>query len=379
LVLQFFFPELSLSQTAIFLACIAGVYTAFGGLKAVVYTDALQAIILIVGCTVLTYLVYEKLDFSWNTVKAALPDGHLSVVRPLDDPGIPWPGLILGVPFLGFWYWSTNQYIVQRILGARSLDHARWGVVLAGFLKIIPLFIMVLPGAMALSLYPNLENGDSVFPMLVTEILPVGMVGLVLAGLVSAILSSVDSALNSSSTLIVIDFIKPHKPDITDTEIAKYGRITTLVLMIVAALWAPQIQNFTGLWDYLQQMFSIIVPPIAVIFLIGVFYKRGNADGAFWTLVIGISIGVLLFVLTELGIWHLHYTINVGLLFAVSAFVFVLISNLTPAPETHKINGLTYTPGLITDGTRDMPWYKNYINHIIILTLLIFSILIWLW
>lgn len=379
LVLQFFFPGLPLWQTAIFLASIAGIYTAFGGLKAVVYTDAIQAIILIIGCTVLTYLVFQKLDFSWQTVKDSVPDGHFSIVRNMDDPGIPWLGLIVGVPLLGFWYWTTNQYIVQRILGARSLNNARWGVILAGFMKIIPLFIMVFPGAMALSLYPNLDNGDAVFPMLVTNVLPVGMVGLVLAGLVSAILSSVDSALNSSSTLIVIDFIKPKNPNLTDEDVAKYGRITTIVLMIIAALWAPQIQNFTGLWDYLQQMFSIIVPPIAVIFLVGVFYKRGNANGAFWTLLIGIAAGILLFILTEMDLWHIHYTINVGILFIISTVIFIGVSLSSDPPVSTQIDNLTYRPGLISEGTADLPWYKNYLYHMVLLIILIFSVLIWLW
>ncbi len=379
LVLQFFFPDLLLWQTAIFLALIAGIYTAFGGLKAVVYTDAIQAVILMVGCTTLTYLVFQKLDFSWQTVLDSVPKDHFSIVRPLDDPGLPWPGLIVGVPLLGFWYWSTNQYIVQRILGAKSLNNARWGVVLAGFLKVIPLFIMVFPGAMALSLFPNLENGDAVFPMLVTNVLPVGMVGLVLAGLVSAILSSVDSALNSSSTLIVIDFIKPNRPNLTQKDIVRYGRITTLVLMVIAALWAPQIQRFSGLWDYLQQMFSIIVPPIATIFLVGVFYKRGNGTGAFWTLVIGISLGILLFILSEFDMWHIHYTMNVGILFTLSCIVFIVVSNMTEPPTEHQINGLTYRPGLITLGTEDLPFYKNYIFHILLLVILIFGVLFWLW
>ncbi len=379
LVLQFFFPGLPLWQTAVFLAILAGTYTIFGGLKAVVYTDALQAIILIIGCTTLTWMVFGKLDFSWSKVLASVPEDHFSIVRPLDDKGLPWPGLIVGVPLLGFWYWSTNQYIVQRILGAKSLVQARWGVILAGFLKIIPLFIMVVPGAMAVSLYPGLENGDAVFPMLVTEILPVGMVGLVLAGLVSAILSSVDSALNSSSTLIVIDFIKPSRPDLSGEQVAKYGRITTFVLMFIAALWAPQIQNFSGLWDYMQQMFSIIVPPIAVIFLVGVFFKRGNGDGAFWTLVIGIALGILLFILGEAGLWNLHFTINVGVLFVVSSIIFVVVSLMTKPPLLEKIDGLTYRPGLISEGNENMIWYKNYLYQMLLLILLIAGIVIWLW
>ncbi|MEL6194294.1 MAG: sodium:solute symporter [Bacteroidota bacterium] len=379
LVLNFFFPDLPLWQTSIMLALIAGIYTAFGGLKAVVYTDAIQAIILIVGCGVLTYLVYEKLDFSWETVVNSVPKDHFSVVRPLNDSAIPWPGLIMGVPLLGFWYWSTNQYIVQRILGSKSLNHARWGVILAGFLKIIPLFIMVFPGAMAVSLYPGLENSDAVFPTLVTDVLPMGMVGLVLAGLVSAILSSVDSALNSSSTLVVIDFIQPMKKDLSEKDIAKYGRITTIILMVIAALWAPQIQHFSGLWAYLQQMFSIIVPPIAVIFLVGVFFKRGNGDGAFWTLVIGTLLGITTFVAGESGLWNLHFTINVGIHFVISTIVFVGVSLMTAPPETQKLEGLTYEKENIFVDTEHLPWYKNYLYQMVLLAALIFAVLFWLW
>ncbi len=379
LVLQTFFPNLIMWQTALGLAVVAGIYTASGGLKAVVYTDAIQAVILIIGCAILTYILYEQLGFDWSKVLASTPEGHFSVVRPLDDPAIPWPGLILGVPFLGFWYWSTNQYIIQRALGGKNLNNARWGMVLAGFLKIIPLFIMVIPGAMALALYPGLENGDAVFPFLITEVLPVGLAGLVLAGLISAIMSSVDSALNSSSTLVVIDFIKPNRPNITEQDIARYGRITTVVLMLIAALWAPQIQHFTGLWDYLQQMFSIMVPPIAVIFLVGVFFKRGNGDGAFWTLVLGTGIGIFLFILGENGLWNLHYTINVGFMVFVSTFIFILISLLTKAPNKEQIEYFTYRPGLISEGTAGLPWYKDYRYQVVALAGLIAYILFLFW
>ncbi len=385
LVLKAFWPDLVMWQTTLGLALIAGIYTAFGGLKAVVITDSIQAVILIVGCTVMTWILFGRMDYSWSAIVDAAPEGHFSVVRPLDDPGIPWPGLILGVPFLGFWYWSTNQYIVQRVLGARNLEQARWGVILAGFLKIIPLFVMVFPGAMAISLYPGLANGDAVFPKLVTEVLPVGLVGLVLAGLISAIMSSVDSALNSSSTLVVLDFIKPVNPNITEKQIVQYGRITTVIFMLLAAFWAPQIANFTGLWDYLQQMFSILVPPIAVIFLIGVFYKRGNGDGAFWTLVLGTGLGVLLFILGEFGLWNLHYTINVGLMVAASSIIFILISNMTPAPDYDQISKFVYQKDLLDhDGgfeknLKDPSLLLNYKFQMIVLAILIFGILFWLW
>ena len=364
LVLQIFFPSLILWQTCLVLAVVAGLYTAFGGLKAVVYTDAIQAIILIVGCSVLTYLMFERLDFDWGAVLASAPEGHFSVVRPLDDEGLPWTGLLLGVPFLGFWYWTTNQYIVQRVLGARDVKNARGGVMLAGFLKIIPLFIMVIPGAIAISLFPDLPNGDQVLPTAIVQILPIGMVGLVLAGLIAAIMSSVDSTLNSASTLVVKDFIDSRGGGVSvgvapgqdrqvvagtlsEAATVRYGRITTVILMLVAALWAPQIANFQGIWVYLQQMFSIIVPPVVVVFLVGVFYARGNGAGAFWTLMIGTVLGVVLFVLGQLGLWTFHFTTNVGLMVLLCTLIFVVVSRATAAPDRADIADLIYRPGLL--------------------------------
>jgi len=360
-------------------ALVMETFTASGGLKAVVYTDAIQAIILIVGCSVLTYMLFSEVDFDWAKVIAAAPEDHFSVVRPIDEEGktLPWLGLLVGVPFLGFWYWATNQYIVQRVLGAKDIRHARWGVVFAGFLKIIPLFIMVIPGALAMVVYPDaIAEKDAVFPFLVTEVLPVGLVGLVLAGLISAIMSSVDSALNSSSTLVVIDFIKPNRPNLTDTDIAKYGRITTVVLMIVAATWAPQISRFQGLWDYLQLMFSIVVPPIAIIFLVGVFFKRGNGHGAFWTLMLGTAISIFNTVYNPL---ELHYTMNVGVILVISTIIFVTVSLMTPAPDPAEIDMYVYKPSLLGQGMEDKPWYLDYRTHMVLLIALIAYILVVFW
>lgn len=387
IVMEKFFPALEDNMwiTTTILAIIAGVYTASGGLKAVVYTDAIQAIILIFGCSVLTYMMFNhpEVGFDWSKVVEKAPTAdHFSVVRPIDEEGetLPWLGLLVGVPFLGFWYWSTNQYIIQRVLGARDIKHARWGVIFAGFLKIIPLFIMVIPGTLAMVAFPGMiEKKDAVFPFLVTEVLPVGLVGLVLAGLVSAIMSSVDSALNSSSTLVVIDFIKPRNPDLTQQDVVRYGRITTIVLMAIAALWGPMIQHFSGLWDYLQMMFSIVVPPIVVIFLLGVFYKRGNGDGAFWTLLVGTLLSLILFILGVAGIWKLHFTINVGIMVLVSAIIFILVSNATPAPNLEQVEKYTFRADMVGEGMENVPVYKDYRLYMIILVLLIFGILYLLW
>ncbi|PQB03923.1 sodium:solute symporter [Aureitalea marina] len=374
IVLKTFFPDIVIWQTTIVLALVAGLYTAMGGLKAVVYTDTLQAIILIVGSSILTYIMFSKLNFSISDMIAAAPEGHFSIIRPIDDETLPWPGLFLGVPLLGFWYWSTNQYIVQRVLGAKNVRHARWGVILGGFLKLIPLFIMVIPGAMAISIYTDIEKSDMVYPTMVLEALPVGLIGLVLAGLISAIMSSVDSTLNSSSTLIVIDFIKPRKPDITQKKIAYYGRVSTLVLMVIAALWAPMIENFGGLWSYLQQMYTIFVPPIVVLFLVGIFYKRGNGHGAYQTLIWGTALGILLFALGQIGLWPIHFTINAGIVVLVSAILFVFFSNRAAAPSEEVIRNYTYQPGLIDQDNQGLAWYQNYKLWAFILFLAIVAI-----
>tara|TARA_B100000287_G_scaffold5928_1_gene5741 strand:- start:4718 stop:6295 length:1578 start_codon:yes stop_codon:yes gene_type:complete len=376
IVLKTFFPNLVIWQTTIVLAFIAGIYTAFGGLKAVVYTDTLQAIVLITGSTILTYILFEKIDFSIEKMIAAAPEGHFSIYRPINDSTLPWPGLFLGAPLLGFWYWSTNQYIVQRVLGAKDIKNARWGVLLGGFLKLIPLFIMVIPGAMAISIYSGIDNPDMVFPTIVVKALPVGLIGLVLAGLISAIMSSVDSTLNSSSTLVVIDFIKPNIKNLTPTDILKYGRISTFVLMIIAALWAPMIQYFGGIWVYLQQMYTIFVPPIVVLFLVGVFYKKGNAYGAFMTLIIGTLLGLSLFILQQFDLWSIHFTINAGIVVAFSTLIFIFLSNLKPPPSDEIISQFTYNAKLINQDNDYSKWYNDYKVWAFVLLICIVTIFI---
>lgn len=353
IVLRTFFPDLVLWQTCLALALIAGFYTAAGGLAAVVYTDVIQSVVLIIGSTILTLMVFAKFDFSWAAAKAAIPEGHLSLIRPLDDPGLPWLGTLVGVPILGFWYWATNQYITQRILGARTLRDAQWGANFGGALKLLPLFIMVIPGAMAVSLFPDLENGDQVFPTLVAELLPAGLTGIVLAGLVAAIMSSVDSTLNSASTLVVKDFVERPGHALAPRRIRNLGRITTLTLMAIAALWAPRIADFGGLFSYLQQAFSILVPPVAAVFLLGVFQRSGGGKAALWTLLIGHVLGAALFAAARAGLWPLHFTLNVGIMTAASAVVFLLIARTEAVPEEARIGALTYVPG--PSGEEDLP------------------------
>lgn len=363
LVLQIFFPELSLFYTCVAIAIFAGLYTAAGGLKAVVYTDVLQAIILIIGACAITFYVFGEYDFSWATVKAALPSEHLSLIQPIDDPVLPWPGTLIGVPILGFWYWATNQYITQRILGARSLEDARWGANFAGFLKLTPLFIMVLPGAMAYGIYDNIDNPDQIFPHLINDYLPVGLKGIVVAGLFAAIMSTIDSTLNSASTLIVKDFVeKEGGIDLTPQQVKKWGRWTTCILMVIAALWAPNVIHFEGLFAYLQQAFAVVVPPVVALFFMGLLWRGVTALAATATLFIGHGVGVVMFVLGQMGLWHLHFTMTVGI---VTAFCFLLLWGLSLLTKHSKEEAphVVWSKKDMLHSLSHVAWYKDYRIH----------------
>ncbi|QKT02497.1 sodium/solute symporter [Ectothiorhodospiraceae bacterium 2226] len=362
LVLQVFFPQLVLWQTIVVLALVAGLYTAAGGLRAVVYTDTLQAVVLLTGAGILAYMVFGAHGFSWEAATASVPADHLSLVRPLDDPALPWLGLLIGLPVLGFYYWSANQYIAQRVLGARNVQHAQWGAMFGALLKLLPLFLMVLPGAMAIGLYPELENPDLVFPLLVTDLLPVGIVGLVLAGLLAAIMSTIDSTLNSSSTLVVVDFVKPRRPHWTPEQVGRAGRLATLAFMLIAAAWAPQIQHFPGLFAYLQQAFSYIVPPIVAVFLLGLFWRRGNAAGAIAGLALGHAVSLVGFLLAQAGVLTLHFTIVAGLLTLVSAAIFVIASLVSAPPPRERVEQTVWRRSALV-ATRGLHWYQDYRVH----------------
>lgn len=378
LVVQVFFPEIDIWYTIMGLGIFAGLYTAAGGLKAVVYTDVLQAVILLIGAAILTILMFGHFDYSWEAVKATVSDDHLSMIRPLDDEALPWLGTLIGVPVLGFYYWATNQYIVQRVLGSKDIKNARWGAMLGGALKVGALFIMVIPGVMAISVFPGLDDPDMVFPTMVANVLPIGITGLVLAGLISAILSSIDSTLNSSSTLITMDFIKPKNPNLTAKEVGKIGRWTTVVLMVVAVVWAPNIVHFEGIFRYIQQAFSYIVPPVVAIFFMGILWERGSRHAAFWTLVIGHSVAFLVFMLSIFDVFELHFTITAGVLTAFSFLVFYLISIFGDAPDAGSMDTIIWKPKDALP-SEPMPWYKDYRFHALLIVIATAAMVIGFW
>lgn len=341
LVLMMFFPTLSLAPTCAVIAVFAGLYTAAGGLRAVAYTDVIQSIVLLAGSLLLFVMVFGEFDYSWSAVKAAVDPERLSLIRPLDDPALPWLGTLVGLPILGFYYWTMNQYVSQRLLGARDLATAGRGALIAAGLKLLPLFLMVLPGVMAIGLFSDLERADLVFPRLISEYAPVGVAGLILAGLLAAIMSSIDSALNSASTLITLDFVKPRRPAMDSRQMAKLGRVLTLALVAIAALWAPMIDAFPGLFAYLQQTFAYVTPPLVAVFLLGLFNRGIGARAALYATATGHVISAVWFVASQAGWIDIHFTIVAGCLFALTlAAAFVWQRWIGQAPTAAQLDAV---------------------------------------
>ncbi len=294
-VLQAFFPSAPFIPLCIGLAVFAGLYTAAGGLRAVVYTDVMQAVILLVGAAAIAFSVYGEFDFNWDNATRDLPEGHMSLIRPANDGAVPWTGLVIGLPVLGWFYWSMNQYVVQRVLAARSEESARKGALLAAGLKVLPLFLLAMPGAFAFALLPGLENSDLVFPTLIAEFLPAGLKGLVIAGLIAAIMSTVDSTLNSASTLVLYDFAEVEERHWTPEKIMMIGRFTTAGLIIIAALWPVVIREFPGVFSYIQQVFGYAVPPVVAVFLMGMFWRKMTGRAAMTAMITGHALGLSIF------------------------------------------------------------------------------------
>jgi len=378
LVIKLIFPQIAIWHAVFGLAIIAGFYTIVGGLAAVVFTDAVQAVLLTFGSIIIAIIAFIKVG-SWEAVKEVTDPEMISLIMPLNDSFLPWPGLFIGVPILGFYFWCTNQFMVQRVLGAKDINNGRWGALLAAGLKIPVIFIMVLPGLFARVLYPNLENPDMVFPTLMFDLLPVGILGLVAAGLLAAIMSSIDSTLNSASTLVTMDFFKKLKPKASNKTLTWVGRIFTFVFMILSALWAPQIKNFPSLFSYLQNILAFISPPIVALFLTGLFWKRANGHGAFAALVIGFIIGAAGIIMTIQGAenWftNIHFLYMAGIMLVICTVTVVLVSLITSPPEEEKVSSYIWTKEIYNQETlelKNLPWYQNYRTLSIILLCITF-------
>jgi SSS family solute:Na+ symporter len=363
LVLKLLFPELPLWQTIALLAIATGAYTIIGGLAAVMYTDALQAILLVAGSVFIAAAAFAEAG-GWHTVMSGVPAEMISVIRPADNPGVPWPGLLTGVPLLGFYFWCTNQFMVQRVISAKNIDHARWGALFAGALKLSVLFTMVLPGTAAILIYPELPRPDLVYPTLMFELLPTGLLGLVLAGFIAALMSQIDSTLNSASTLVTMDFVRRVNPELTSHQLMRVGQLATFLFMVLAVLWAPQIEKFGSLFSYLQRTLSYAVPPVITMFLAGLFWPRANSRGAIATIATGLIAGAALFVLNEITeTFTLHFLYIAPMLFVVCLIAMVVGSLTTAPPPETSTASMMWTAAYYreeSDELRSRPWYQNY-------------------
>lgn len=381
MVMQVLFPQIPLWQTVAVASLIAGVYILFGGLDAVVLNDTVQALMILVGGAVIAVMTFNRIP-SWELFKDTAAPGHLSLIQPASDALLPWPGILTGVLVVGLYFWCTNQFIIQRALGARSLEHGRWGSLLAGMLKLPNLFILIIPGVMARMLYQDLENPDLIFPMLAFDLLPIGLRGLMLAALAAAILSSLESIFNSAATLFTMDFVKHFRPGMTEGHLVRTGRAATIGFMLLSTLWAPQITRFPSLWQYLQSILSYITPPVVVIFALGIAWRRATATAANLTLTIGIPLGVIGWITNEIfKVYQIQFLYACGLMTLLSALIFIATSLVTARPSLGKVEGLTWSPDFWRTESRQLKgekWYRNYrYQSVILLAMAMMIVAIW--
>jgi solute:Na+ symporter, SSS family len=385
LVFKTLLPELSLTIQGTTLdafwigafatVILTGIYTIFGGLRAVLYTDTAQTVVLLAGSFFITFFGLRALG-GWSELKLICAENSagFALWRPLSDPDFPWLGILIASPVIGIWYWCTDQYIVQRTLAAKDLATARRGALWGSFLKVWPVFIFLVPGLIGYALHQkglisiparldasgnviSAINGDQVFPTLVATLLPPGLRGLVVAGLMAALMSSLSSLFNSCAALFTVDIYEKLRPGASERHLVRIGRMATGVIVLLGMAWIPVMPKIAGggLYHYLQSVQGYLAPPITAVFLLGLFNKRINAKGA----VAGLSLGFLLGIakltvqafygagkrmdpawLAAIGDFNFLYAS--GVLLLVSVVVITAVSLLTAPPAPEKLEGLTY-------------------------------------
>jgi SSS family solute:Na+ symporter len=442
IVLKLLFPSLPSWQIILMLAIAAAAYTIPGGLNSVIQTEVIQAILLVIGSILLTYFAFQEFGGGWGAMMAALTEkiqagevasveaaraaGHFapsnaeeafSLVRPGNDEFMPWYGLLTGVPLLGFYFWANNQFMVQRVLGARDLNHGRWGALFAGLLKLPVIFIMVVPGVLALLVYSDLdisglnyitadgtpcqdlsECANLTYPVLLMQLLPSGILGLVVAGLLAAMMSSVSATFNSASTLITMDFIRNIKPDMTSKQLVRAGQIATIVLVVLAAAWVPFIEQVSdSLWQYLQLVISYTAPPAVATFVLGLFWKRASSRGSIASLLFGFFFALFMLSLKiyvgglgegetaadwMISLTDIHFLSMAFIMWILCLLVHVLVSLSSPPPSEEQVKELTWNRGIFREETEEMrglPWYQNYRILAIILLLITAVVVGYFW
>ena len=365
-------PENAFWIGAVSTVVLTGIYTVLGGFRAVLYTDTIQAVILLIGSACITYFGLQLLG-GWSEMQDACRQqaDRFALWRPNSDPDFPWLGVMIASPIIGIWYWCTDQYIVQRTLAARNLKTARRGALFGAFLKVWPVFIFLVPGMIGHALNErglitiptkmvdgvSVINGDQVFPTMVSSLLPAGLRGLVVGGLLAALMSSLSSLFNSSAALFTVDIYEKLRPGQSEKQLVKVGRMATAVVVILGLMWIPVMPLISegGLYQYLQSVQGYLAPPITAVFLLGLFWRRANSHGSTWTLTIGFALG--LFKLTMQAFFgegkmedpqalawlgDFNFLYFTGVLFVISVGVMVIVSLMTAPPLPEKLLGLTY-------------------------------------
>ena len=341
--------------SALGLVIITGIYTVLGGMKAIMWTSVLQTPVLIIGSVVILVVGLDQVG-GWSEVER-INEANLHLIRSASDAEFPWPGIIFGSFIIGFWYWCTDQYIVQRVLSAKGIKEARRGTMFAGYLKLLPVFIFLFPGMIAVALKTkgiiSYDSADQAFPTLVAQLLPSGVKGIVIGGLVAALMSSLASLFNSSATLFTIDFYKKFKPESSEKHLLKVGRIATVVIVILGILWIPVMSLIADvLYEYLQSVQSLIAPGIAAVFLLGLVSRRITPAAGYIGLVSGFILGMIRLVLlpfkesiegTSLAwIIEMNWLYYCILLFVIVTVIMIVVSMFTKRASEEKLKGLTF-------------------------------------
>jgi SSS family solute:Na+ symporter len=347
---------------------VVSLYTVFGGLKAVVVTETVNTAFLLVGACIVTAFALFALPahgiHSIAQFQSAVKPDQLNMLQSHSSAGLNWWAVFLGYPVLGVWYWCTDQTIVQRLLGARTERDAQLGPLLAGFLKILPVFFLVLPGVIAYVLFRAQIGSASnqTLPVLINQLIPTGLKGLISAAVLAALMSAVSAALNSSGTLVAVDIVKRLRPETTDRAMVRIGRVSSVVVMLLAILWSTQGGRFTSIFEAINVIAADLAPPITTVFLFGVFWRRGTKEASIVTLISGFLMGAVSFVLdlpvfgTEKIITQrlgISFMMQAWWMFCICSILFVVVSLLTPQPVPETIEGLTWkNPLAVVLGSR---------------------------
>lgn len=306
MLLKEVFPALSINLIILVLMVMVGAYSVLGGLSAISRTDIIQTFVIVTGAVFVCIFTLEAAG-GWSALLADAPENSLSLIRSSEDRAVPWTGLVTGVPVLCAYFWLTNQNMVQWVLSARSEQDARQGLLMAGFMKLSVLFIIIIPGVAAVKIFPDVAQADSIYPILLFELLPAGILGIVMAGFVAAIMSSIDSTLHAASTIITMDFVQRGRREFTSKQLVWIGRIITMTIICLSAVWAPMIGRFGTLFEYVQGLLSYAVAPFCVVYLAGWFWRRANAGGALLALGLGLFSALVIGVFQRAGVIEVHY------------------------------------------------------------------------